>query len=255
MAGAPYSVGAVTSANRRRQADILLALAAGLVLVGLARVLPASLSSIAGVVTLLALGAVVRHAPWRTGALAAAPAVVAGLVRAAGESLSSVAVIVVLAPLLVAICALVVKGGGYLVDRRSDAAGPTDEDGSSGGRRWRPFETKAQRGRFLVIVAVLVVVGGGLLSTCSGDQADRVASRRAEEIRVALEGRSPASLQTGLAMNPELPGGPYRVAAVIGDSFEATVEIRRGLQFRCIRVHLGVDGRVSTDINHKRCGG
>ncbi len=229
-------------------------LGAGLALIAVGWALPRPVASTVGLVTLLGLGAVIPERPWRTAALTASPSLVASLVHATGESAASVGLVVLLSPLLVAFATLVIMGGRLLVGHQPDAAPPV-ESADDFGRRWKPFETKAQRGRFLVIVAILVVVGSGFLSRCGSAEADRDASRRAEEIRTALNGRSPQSLQSSLGIDLVLPGGPYRFATVVGDSFEATAEVNSGFQYRCILVRVGPDGRVSTEIKHKRCSG
>ena len=44
----------------------------------------------------------------------------------------------------------------------------------SGPRRWRPFETKVQRGRFLIVVAVLLLIRAVALSNLGAEEADRI---------------------------------------------------------------------------------
>ena len=233
-----------------RTAEVLLALATGLLIVGLNSAVPVGGGAVLGLMALLALGAVLPEHPWRTGAIAAAPIVVVAVVAAAGDSLGAAALLLVASPVLAAVCAATVKGGAML-------AAPSTEP-KAGDRRWRPFETQAQRGRFLVIVAVVLVTGTSYCRNLGAGDADRAAAQRVEEIRAALEGQDAeslrrASLGSGLTGRGDVPGGPYRSMLPGTDRFTATAEVRKLAQSRCIRVEVDSAGVVTTKIEKGGC--
>lgn len=231
-------------------AQLLLPLATGLLIVALGAAVPAGGAALLVLLVMLTLGAVVRGHAWRTGAIAAAPVVVAAVGGAAGESLGTAAVLLLASPVLVAVLAAAAKGGSLLV---AHSDGP---DAGAGG--WRPFETQAQRGRFLVIVAVLLVVGGMWLRNLGAGEADRAAARRVAEIRAALAGQTAATLQgTALSFLVDgggaVPGGPYRSVQPGADRFTATDEVHKLSQFRCIRVEVDAAGAVTTRVQRHPC--
>ncbi len=126
-------------------------------------------------------------------------------------------------------------------------------DVKEAGGRWRPFETKAQRGRFLVILGALVLVGVPWLSNWSAQGADRAAAVRAEEIRTSLSGHTPEALRmAGISADQGLPGGPYRMAS-LDEVFTASAEVTSRGEVRCIRVRVEPDGAVSTEIQRREC--
>ena len=105
-----------------------------------------------------------------------------------------------------------------------------------------------------------------LLGTCNrvlderwGEQADRLAHQRAEEIRTALSGRTPQSLEKSLlsrsygGAGEPLPGGPETEYRSGPAEFRASAEVRSGLEFRCIRVRVGADAVVHTEIEGDAC--
>jgi hypothetical protein len=240
---------AVRARTESRAAELLLPLATGLLIVGINAALPLSGGALLGLMVMLTLGAVLRGHPWRTGAIVAAPIVMAAVARAAGDSLGASALFVVAAPILVAILAAAVKGGAML-------AAPASEPKAADGR-WRPFETQAQRGRFLVIVAVLLVIGTSYCRNLGAGEADRAAARRVEEIRGALAGQTAASLhqarRLGFTGRDTVPGGPYRTTRAGSDRFAATAEVRRYSQFRCIHVEVDAAGAITTRVTKDRC--
>lgn len=252
----------MTARTGQREIAVLLPFAAGLLLVALPYVVPVgSITVVIDLVTLLVLGAVLPQQPWRTGAIAALPTIVGAVLRAAGESPAVFALAVLGSPLAVALFGLVVKGGAlFLRPASTKEAGELEEDAEEGGgRRWRPFETKAQRGRFLIVVAVLFLVGSRALSNWGAEEADRMAALRASEIQDALSGRTPQSVHveamTGAFEDRSgLPGGPYQQASFGTNSFRATAEVRLRLQYRCIYVQLDGDGQVDTEIKKSQCG-
>lgn len=171
--------------------------------------------------------------------------------RPAGDSLGASALFLVAAPILVAVCAAAVKGGAML-------AAPATEPRAGEGR-WRPFETQAQRGRFLVVVAVLLVIGTSYYRNLGADDTDRAAARRVEEIRAALKGETAESLRrasigAGVTGRGVVPGGPYRSMRPGTDRFTATAEVRKLSQFRCIHVEVDAAGAVTTRIVKRGCG-
>lgn len=228
-----------------RAAEVLLPLATGLLIVGIDSVVAVGGAGLLGLMVLLTLGAVLPGKPWRTGAIVAAPIVVAAVVTAAGDSLGASALLLVASPVLVALCAAVVKGGAML-------AAPATEP--KAGDRRRPFETQAQRGRFLVIVAVLLVVGTSYCRNVGAGEADRAAARRVAEIRAALEGHTAASL-LGASIGPSLsvPGGPYRSMTPGPDRFTARAEVQKLAQSRCIQVGVDAAGVVTTTVTKGTC--
>lgn len=157
-----------------------------------------------------------------------------------GEALT-----VVVSPVAVLVAGLVIAGAALVAPRLG---------------RWRPFETKAQRGRFLVVVGAVAVIGTTWLSNWGAADADAAAARRAEEIRAALDGRTPESIRRDSLLRlysgeGDYPGGPYRGAAFDGERFTATAEVRKRLQSRCIHVEVGPTGAVDTRVVDGRCGG
>lgn len=243
----------------RSQVEVLLPLAAGLLVVGVSAVgLGSGATTLLDMAVFLALGTVLPKRVWRTAAIATAPGLVVGLVRAGSDSVGLFLVVVVASPLVIALSALLVKGGALLVARAGDSPSPTPNGPGRGGRRRKAFETKEQRGRFLVVLAILLVAGTSALSDWGAAEADRRAAAREEQIRTALAGRTPQSLQieglTGTAADrPGLPGGPYDRATLGSDHFEASVELRVRLQYRCIRVAVTPDGHVATDVDKGEC--
>lgn len=233
-----------------RAAEVLLPLATGLLIVGIDSVVPVGGAGLLGLMVLLTLGAVLPGKPWPTGAIAAGPIVLAAVVAAASHSLGRAALLLVASPVLVALCAAAVKGGAML-------AAPAGEPKAAKGR-WRPFETQAQRGRFLVIVAVLLVIGTSYCRNVGAGEADRAAARRVEEIRRAMEGQTAASL-LGASLGPSMtgvgavPGGPYRSMRPGRDRFEATAEVRKLTQYRCIQVAVDAAGVVTTKVLRRGC--
>lgn len=234
-----------------REAELLLPLTAGLLSVAVHSAVPVGWALLLDLLVLLALGAVLPGHPWRTGAVAAIPAIVAALVRAAGDSMGTFAVLLIASPVFLALTVLVVKGGALLV-------APPPEPRTA-GRRWRPFETQAARGRFLVIVAVVLVVGVSWSRNLGAGEADRAAGRRVEEIRGALQGQTVESLrQASLRQSltgdgAGVPGGPYRSWRPGPDRFTATAEVRRLAQYRCIHVEVDTAGAITTNIVEERC--
>ena len=246
----------MTTRLGQREAGVLLPLTAGLILLAVSRVTPDGAAGVLSLITLFGLGALVPDRPWRTGAIAASPTVAAAVLVAAVEgSTGSAVLFVVGSPLLFAFAGLLVKGGALLVARDAVSGDPGHVE-----HRWRPFETKAQRGRFLVIVATIVMVGSVWISNWGSAQVDRAAAVRIEQIRSSLAGRTPESIRIqgvigAAAGGPELPGGPYRGAGLGKDRFTATAEVSKGLQSRCIHVVLDAAGQVSTRLTNGRCGG
>jgi len=233
-------------------AHLLLPLATGLLIGAINAVVPFGAAGLVGLMLLLTLGAVLPGHPWRTGAIAAAPTVLAAVVAGAGDSLGAAALFLVASPVLVAIFAAAVKGGSMLVASTTE---PKTGDG-----RWRPFETQAQRGRFLVIVAVLLVIGTSYCRNLGAGEADRLADRRVESLRSALAGQTAetllqATLRSGFTGTGTVPGGPYRSARPAPDRFTGRVEIRKFSQFRCIHVEVDAGGAVTTSIERERCAG
>lgn len=241
------------------EAELLLPLAAGLALLAVSYATSnGAWTGVLNLVTLLALGAIVPENPWRTGAIAATPGVFAAVLAAANRPMGTLALIVVLSPLVLVVAGLLVKGGALLVARSEDAS-PGGQHGASAKHRWRPFETKAQRGRFLVVIAVLVLVGSSWLSNWGASEANRAAARRVDEIRSALAGHTPESLRRDALMHgyggdSGVPGGPYRVTSLGSEQFTATAEVSERLQYRCIHVEVNASGEVSTKITKGRCG-
>lgn len=228
-------------------------MAGGLTSAGLVAALPTPFGGLAGAVIILALGAVVVATPWRTGTIAAIPGVMAALVRYADEPSMLSLVVVAMAPLMVLVTVLFVAAGAVMFPGRS----PARADRGT-GRRWRPFETKAQRARFLAFVVVVVLAGQAGLDNWGAAEADRLANQRAEQVRHALDGRSFESLRTAeleswFSGGPGLPGGPYRSVVLGDDELRATVEVRHRLQSRCIRVRIDAWGEVDLDITHGGC--
>lgn len=76
---------------------------------------------------------------------------------------------------------------------------------------------------------------------------------------MALSGRTPQSLQTNFldrsygGEGEPLPGGPYQRYRTGPEEFRASAEVRSGLESRCIRVRVGVDAVVHTDIESGGC--
>ncbi len=242
---------------------MLLAVAAGLALAAL----PLAVSR-PGVVTgvdiavLLGMGALLPERPWRTGVIVATPGVLAGLLRAAVDgSEVPFPVLVLASPVALVISGLIVKVGAALVERRDqDSSDPRQPAPRGDGRRRRPFETKAQRARFLVLLTTVFVIGSSLLDNWGAGEVDEAARRREAEIRSALEGRTAEQISTqGIAGiygdGPDLPGGPYRWASPGSEVFQAPDEVRRGLQYRCLHVRLAGEGPVEIEIERDRCDG
>jgi hypothetical protein len=242
-----------------RAAAVLLPLAGGLAVAAVAQLsIPAVIVPV-NVVVLVLLGAVLPQRPWRTAVLAEAPGLALALGRAMGESWMLVGLVIVVAPLFVAISAVLVKAGAALRrDRDERRAEGTGEVGRSTGDRGL-FATEARRGAFLILLVTLLATCNRALTQRWGDEADRLARQRAEEIRTALSGRTPKSLQESLlspfygGAGEPLPGGPYREYRPGSEEFWASAEVRSGLEFRCIRVRVGADAVVHTEIEGDAC--
>jgi hypothetical protein len=231
--------------------QILVPLAAGLLIVAIAGAVKIGGGVLLGALLLLSLGAVLPGHAWRSGAIAAAPTLVAGLVRSAGDSLAALALVVALAPILVSAYAAAVKGGAMLVAPAAEA--PAD------GRRRRPFETQAQRGRFLVLAALVLVVAVSWSRNLGAGEVDRAAGRRVEQIRAALAGQTAGSLRQVAPFaltrpDADVPGGPYRSVELGADRFRATAEVRKLAQSRCIHVEVDGAGALTTRIVKGGCG-
>lgn len=248
------------SRSDRPLVGVLLPLAAGLASVGVSALgLDPGVASVLAMVVFVALGAAHPARPWRTAAIASMPGLVVALVLVGSESLGLFLVVVATSPLYVALSALLVKGGALLV-ARADArpsAVPTTVPGRGQPRR-RAFETREQRGRFLVVLALLLVIGGIALSRWGAGEADRRAEVRQGQIRTALVGQTPESLRvdgvtTAFGDRPDLPGGPYDTTTLGPDRFEATVELQVRLQYRCISIEVTADGAVSTEVERDEC--
>lgn len=246
----------LTERTSQRETAFLLPLIVGLFNVALARAVPVGdVTTLALVATLLGLGAVLPEKPWRSAAIASLPGACLLLLRSPGKPIAIVLLTVVLFAGSVGLRGLLVKGGHLLVQRsHRDHASHRDD---TPPEPWKPFQTRAQRGRFLVVLLAIVLIGGQRLSVWGKDEADREADRRAAQIRTALNGRSPKSLQIdifkGANDGTTPPGGPYLSASPGNDRFDATVEVNRRLQYRCIQVHVTADGQASTDIKKRRC--
>lgn len=246
----------LTERTSPRETAFLLPLIAGLFSVALARAIPSDLvSTLAYVVTLLGLGAVLPAKPWRSAAIGSLPGACLLLARSPGKPIAIALLTIVLFAVSVGINGLLVKGGALLAQRsRRDHAAHRDDTPPG---PWKPFQTKAQRGRFLVVLLAIVLIGGQRLSVWGSDEVDREADRRAAQIRTALNGRSPKSLQIDILGSANAgttpPGGPYLSASPGNESFDATVELNRRLQYRCVQVHVSADGQVSTDIKKRQC--
>lgn len=250
----------MTVMSQTGAARLLLPLVAGVLAAGLGEVLPAPAAFVVHGVLPLTLGALLPSHPWRSGVLFAAPALCVMVARAGAASAGLVAFVVVTSPVVVLIAGLLVKGGAVLFPRGghgADRDGPTVE--RRGGPRRGLFETKAQRGRFLVVLALVLVAAAAGIDNWGAAEADRMAARRAEEISDALAGASPADLRPrllgaaygGLGERP--PGGPYTWLRPGTDELRAAAEVRHRLQVRCIEVRLDAAGRVSTEISGGRC--
>ncbi len=238
----------------RRRAFVLLPLVGGLLAVGVAQLSPPAVVIPLSVGTLVGLGAVVPERPWRTAAIFEAPGLTAAMARAAGDSLGLVAVVLAMSPVVLAISWGLVRAGAAL--RRERDARRGEEGASDTAERVRGdrglFATKARRGAFLIVLLTVLGTCNAALTQRWGDTADRLARQRAEEIRSALAGREPQSLQNdalrgayGGAREP-LPGGPYREMQPGATEFTASAEVRSGLEYRCIRVRVHADATVHT---------
>ena len=194
---------AMDSEERR---GIWVPLAVGFVLVAVRQVLSPPVAVAVTVAVLLGLGALLPRRPWRTAVIAALPGLAAGLVVGLRHSVGWAALALVLFPVGVAVTALLVKGGSLLVLRPEPGSAPV-----AAGYRPKRFETKAQRGRLLVIVAAVVVVGGVFLRSWGTAEVDRMADRRVAAIRAALDGLDPNTLRLdplGSTTAPTSPAGP-----------------------------------------------
>lgn len=255
--GAPCGEQGSGSSHPPSPVEILLPVAAGVLLVGVSAVwLDSGATMVANVMVFLGLGAVLPAHPWRSAALASAPGFLVGLVRAGSDSLGSLLVVVVVTPLIVALAALMVRAGALLVARPD--APPTGEPPPGPGRRRRRFETKEQRGRFLVVLVLLLVVASRAFDAWGAAEADRRAAAREQEMRTALEDRTLQSLRTDYVRSisgadPGLPGGPYDQATLGPEGFTASDEVTVRLQARCVRVEVTADGRVSTEVEDRGC--
>jgi len=74
------------------------------------------------------------------------------------------------------------------------------------------FDSQRNRGRFLVVVFVLLFIGARIVTGWGAKEADRESARRASEIRTALEGRTADALRPAFLpgrSGAAVPGGPY----------------------------------------------
>lgn len=159
---------------------------------------------------------------------------------------------------LTAILLLIGVGIDYLLIRAGGRLALRSATTRTAGRRRKLFETKAQRGWFLVVLLVIFVIGGSSLTTWANEDADRKAARRAEEIRKSLQGQTPERLQTAAS-----PMCSERSACLAG----RTSLLARARPLRCqdagqgappvpcIYVHLDATGHVTTRIRKTRCLG
>lgn len=208
-------------ASERPKTEVLLPFSVGLLQVGLLLLGPnAAITTGLNIVAFLALGAVLPARPWRTAAIASVPGLVFGLVRAGLDSSGTFLMVFLASPLVVAFSAVLVKGGAMLVARAGDepTADPTGVAGASPRRR-KAFETKAQRGRFLVVLVLVLVIAGTVVSRWGGREADSRAAARADQIQAALAGVTAQSLQvdslTGaMGEGPGPPGGAYNTQSL-----------------------------------------
>lgn len=229
----------------QQRASVLLPFAAGLFIVAVAQLAVPAIVMAVTVGVLVAVGAVVPERPWRTAAIAEAPVLVLALARAVGQSIALVGVVVLTLPLVLAISVLLLKAGAGL--RRERPAG--------GG----VFATKARRGAFLIAMVAVLVVGNAVFTQRWSDAVYGRALQRQEEIRSALRGRTPQSLQAqALARafsgaGDALPGGPYQEVRTGTEEFRAAAEVHAGLERRCIRVRVDADAIVSTAVEHGGC--
>ena len=249
----------LTHLDKRRAAAILLPLAGGLAVAAVAQLsIPAVILPV-NVVVLVLLGAVLTERPWRTAVLAEAPGLALALGRATGKSWMLMGLVIVVAPLFVAISAVLVKAGASLRrDRDESRAEGAGEVGRSPGDHGL-FATKARRGAFLIVLVTLLGTCNRVLDERWGEQADRLARQRAEEIRTALSGRTPQSVEKSLlslsygGAGEPIPGGPYAEYRSGPEEFRASAEVRVGLGFRCIRVRVGADAVVHTEVEDDAC--
>lgn len=233
-----------------KETALLLPLIAGLLAVALARVVPVEpVVTVIDLVILLALGAALPDKPWRTAAISGVPGLVVLLARLHDRSAATIALTLALLPLAFLFTGILVKAGAALAERPARRV--------TEGRRRKPFETRAQRGRFLLVLLVVVLLGGRWLHDWGREEVDRDAARRADEVRRALTNRTPLSLQVAVLGGPDslqsIPGGPYRSASPGATRFDATIELHRRLQYRCIHVHVDQEGRVATTIDDDSC--
>lgn len=215
--------------------------------------LPGWLGGLVNLAALLALGAVLRNDPWRAGGIAAVPLVVAMVLDRGLSPLRAVGVTLVAVPFVLVGSALVSRAGSMLV--AADEEG-TAEPGA-GGRRGR-FDTKARRGRFLVVLGIAVALANGACSAWGTRAADQKAAAREAEIRRALDPMTadqvmPRVLAVLDSSGEGLPGGPYRVIRAVGGGVEATAEVRAWTEERCVRARLSASGVVTTETSDGAC--
>lgn len=245
--------------ERRAQATALwLPIAAGLLLAALPVLV--ELDPLVGIVhlgILLGLKAILRGPPWRAGALAAVPVVIGGLLRAGGGSGGRLLLLVLVSPLTIVISALVARAGSMLVEREPAAGDPADVAESSPTRRGM-LDTKAQRGRFLVILGVLALaVTTGCRHGGRRQLTARLPSESPRSDKHLAGARHASSCPTRSApcsaatarSSPE--GRTDQTVKKSDKAIDATVEVRSGLQSRCIRVHLTGGCPQNSDLRRR----
>jgi hypothetical protein len=244
-----------------RRAFVLLPLAGGLLAAAVAQVSLPAVAIPFSVGTLVGLGALVPEHPWRTAAIFEIPGLSVAIVRAGGHSLALAGVVLALSLVVLAIAWALVRTGAGLRRESDQHRGGAGEAGTAGrgtGDRGL-FGTKARRGAFLIVLVTVLGTCGGELTQRWGETADRLARQRAEEIRTALAGRDPRTLQgdalraaySGAAQ--PLPGGPYKELRPSGVEFVASAEVRSGLEYRCIRVRVDASATPHTVIEDGTC--
>lgn len=201
---------------------------------------------------LLALGAFLPGPPLRAGALASLPLVVAGLATAARGSAARLAFAVVFSPFALLAGGLVATAGVLVGDYVREEVAARGSPGRPAARPAR-FETKVQRGRFLLGVFVLLGVGGWLVGSWGAGAADDQAGRREKSMGQALRGVTPSDYAPATAGLGGLPGGPYRSVRAGPDGLHVSDQVRVWLQSRCVRADVTPEGRVSTSVSHTAC--
>jgi hypothetical protein len=119
------------------------------------------------------------------------------------------------------------------------------------------FQTKRQRGRFLLGVAALGLGAAIGSNQWVADRADRRAAAAQARMQTALTGPDPAQIQFGAFSGQlRLPFDSY-TAAVDPNTHAIRVAARSGYAwaFRCVRGQRETDGRVTTAVVKKECAG